>query len=348
MGIFNSIKGQFIDVIEYKDENSKTIIKKYIRVKDDDEIKWGAKIIVREGQVAVFLKGGKFTDVLGPGTHTLSTENLPVLSKIMAVPYALNSPLKADVFFVSTKQFINQNWGTKNPVIIRDKEFDIIRIRAFGNYAFRIIEPKKFMEEVYGTQRKAETSEIVDYLTSLIVDAFSVVIGELNISILDLAKNYREIGSKVQEKVNKKAKDIGIEFSNVIIENISLPEEVEKIIDKKSSIGVVKNDFSNYSKFETIQAMRDAAKQENGLAGLGASFVVGSEMAKDMKNGMEEQEKDNVKIKCLKCNALNHEEAKFCFNCGAKLNTEKLCNKCGNKLNNEDKFCSRCGNKYEI
>lgn len=345
MGIFNSIKGQFIDVIEYKDENSKTIIKKYIRVKDDDEIKWGAKVIVREGQVAVFLKGGKFTDVLGPGTHTLSTENLPVLSKIMAVPYALNSPLKADVFFVSTRQFVNQNWGTKNPVIVRDKEFDIVRIRAFGNYAFRIIEPKKFMQEVYGTQRKAETSEIVDYLTSFIVEAFSVVIGELNIPVLDLAKNYREIGSKVQEKVNEKAKDIGIEFSNVVIENISLPEEVEKIIDEKSSIGVVKNDFSNYSKFETIQAMRDAAKQENGLAGLGASFVAGSEMAKDMKDEM--QKKDSVKIRCLECNALNDENAKFCSNCGAKLEKVRKCPDCGKELDENAKFCSNCGKKIE-
>ena len=345
MGILDSIKGQFIDVIEYKDENSKTIIKKYIRVKDDDEIKWGAKVIVREGQVAVFLKGGKFTDVLGPGTHTLSTENLPILSKIMAVPYALNSPLKADVFFVSTKQFINQNWGTKNPVIVRDKEFDIVRIRAFGNYAFRIIEPKKFMEEVYGTQRKAETSQIVDYLTSFIVEAFSVVIGELNIPVLDLAKNYREIGSKVQEKVNEKAKDIGIEFSNVLIENISLPEEVEKIIDERSSIGVVKNDFSNYSKFETIQAMRDAAKQENGLAGLGASFVAGSEMAKDMKNEM--QEKNSVKIRCLECNALNDENAKFCSNCGAKLEKVRVCPECGKKLEENAKFCSNCGKKIE-
>lgn len=345
MGIFDSIKGQFIDVIEYKDENSKTIIKKYIRVKDDDEIKWGAKIIVRESQVAVFLKGGKFTDVLGPGTHTLSTENLPVLSKIMAVPYALNSPLKADVFFVSTKQFINQNWGTKNPVIVRDKEFDIVRIRAFGNYAFRIIEPKKFMEEVYGTQRKAETSQIVDYLTSFIVEAFSVVIGELNIPVLDLAKNYREIGGKVQEKVNEKAKDIGIEFSNVIIENISLPEEVEKIIDEKSSIGVVKNDFSNYSKFETIQAMRDAAKQENGLAGLGASFVAGSEMAKDMKDEM--QKNDNVKIRCIECNALNDENAKFCSNCGAKLEKVRVCPNCGKEIDENAKFCSNCGQKIE-
>lgn len=345
MGIFDSIKGQFIDVIEYKDENSKTIIKKYIRVKDDDEIKWGAKVIVREGQVAVFLKGGKFTDVLRPGTHTLSTENLPVLSKIMAVPYALNSPLKADVFFVSTKQFINQNWGTKNPVIIRDKEFDIVRIRAFGNYAFRIIEPKKFMEEVYGTQRKAETSQIVDYLTSFIVEAFSIVIGELNVPVLDLAKNYREIGSKVQEKVNEKTKDIGIEFSNVVIENISLPEEVEKIIDERSSIGVVKNDFSNYSKFETIQAMRDAAKQENGLAGLGASFVAGSEMAKDMKNEM--QEKNSVKIRCLECNALNDENAKFCSNCGAKLEKVRVCPECGKKLEKNAKFCSNCGKKIE-
>lgn len=344
MGILNSIKGQFIDVIEYTDENSDVIVKKYIRVKDDDEIKWGAKLIVRESQVAVFFKGGKFVDVLEPGTHTLSTENLPIISKVLAVPYALNSPIKADIFFVSTKQFINKNWGTKNPIIIRDREFDIVRIRAFGNYAFRVINAQKFMTEVFGTQRKGTTKEIVDYLTSLLVETFSIVISNLNIPIIELATKYREIGNEVQNKINEKSREIGIEFCNIVIENISLPEEVEKIIDTKTSVGVVKNDFDNYSKFETIQAMRDAARQENGMAGIGASIAIGSEIAKNVKNDKED---DITKIKCPNCNSLNVNKSKFCSNCGAELKVSKFCNKCGTKYNVGDKFCSNCGNNIQ-
>lgn len=340
MGILNSIKGQFIDVIEYTEENSDIIVKKYIRVKDDDEIKWGAKLIVRESQVAVFFKGGKFVDVLESGTHTLSTENLPVISKVLAVPYALNSPIKADIYFVSTKQFINKNWGTKNPIIIRDKEFDIVRIRAFGNYAFRITNAKRFMEEVFGTQKKGTTNEIIDYLTSFVLEAFSITIGELNIPVIELSTRYRQIGNTVQERVNEIAEKIGIEFSNIIVENISLPEEVERIIDKKSSVGVVKNDFDNYSKFETIQAMRDAAKQENGLASIGASFAIGSEMVKNINNV---NKNNNDKIKCNNCNSLNDKGAKFCSNCGKELNNLRYCSNCGTKYNIGDKFCSSCG-----
>lgn len=340
MGLFNSIKGQFIDVIEYTDEKSDIIVKKYIRVKDDDEIKWGAKLIVRESQVAIFLKNGQFVDIIGPGTHTLSTENLPILSKLAAIPYALNSPIKADIFFVSTKQFVNQNWGTKNPVLIRDKEFDIVRIRAFGNYAFRIVNAEKFMKEVFGTQRKVDTKGIIDYLTSYIVEAFSISIAEVQMSVLDFAVKYREIAKAVQEKVNKNAEEIGIEFSNIIIENISLPEDVEKMIDTKSSVGVVKNDFQNYSKFETIQAMKEASKQSNDLAGIGASFVLGNEMAKNLMN-----ENNNIKIRCPECNSLNDDNSKFCSNCGSRLNKEHICKECGTKLNDTDKFCSNCGAK---
>lgn len=340
MGILESVKGQFIDVIEYTDENSKTIVKKYIRIKDDDEIKWGAKLIVRESQVAVFVKEGKFTDILGAGTHTLSTDNLPIISKVMSVPYALNSPIKADIYFVSIKQFINQTWGTKNPIIMRDKEFDMIRIRGFGNYSFRIIDVKKFMEEVYGTQRKTETKDIVEYLTSFIVEGFSITMGKSNISILDLPTKYREIGENTRKEANEKAKNIGIEFSNIIIENISLPEEVEKIIDEKSSIGIVKNNFQEYSKYQTVQAMRDAAKQENGLAGLGAGLAFSNEIASNMQNNKIDSLN---KVRCQKCNTLNSENAKYCSNCGGKINNERHCVKCDAKLDENAKFCSECG-----
>lgn len=343
MGIKESIKGQFIDVIEYIDENNQTIVKKYVRVKDDNEIKWGAKLIVHEGQIAIFLKDGVLTDIFEPGKYTLSTENLPLLSKIAAIPYGLNSPIKADIFFVSTKQFINNNWGTKNPVIMRDKEFDIVRVRAFGNYAFKIVKPDIFMKEVFGTQKKVETNEIIDYLMSFVGEAFAIVMAEIEISILDLAKNYANIGRKIQEKINEKAHTIGVEFSNINIENISLPEEVEKVIDERSSMGVIKDNMKEYAKFQSIQAMRDAAKQESGMAGIGASLILGNEMLKDVKETTKQEE--NKKIECTECGALIERTAKFCSNCGAKLNKKEFCSNCGKKLNSGEKFCSECGTK---
>lgn len=344
MGLKESIKGQFIDVIEYIDEDNQTIVKKYIRIKDDNEIKWGAKLIVHEGQVAIFLKDGTLTDILAPGKYTLNTENLPVLSKIMAIPYGLNSPLKADIFFVSTKQFVNNNWGTKNPVIIRDKEFDMIRVRAFGTYSFKIINQEKFMKEVFGTQKKVETKEIVNYLTSFISESFAMVIANINIPILDFAIKYSEIANKMQDIINKKIDTIGVEFNNINIENISLPEEVEKMIDERSSIGVVKKNMNEYARFQSIQAMRDAAKQENGLAGIGASFVLGSQIANDMKEEKESQETID-KIKCQKCFYLNDKNANYCSSCGEKLQKAIFCSNCGKKLNSNDKFCPECGTK---
>lgn len=332
MGLFNAIKDQFIDVIEYIDEDGKTIVKKYIRPSNNNEIKTGAKVIVRPSQAAVFFKGGQFTDIFKEGTYRLTTNNLPVLSKLMALPYMFNSPIKADLYFISLRQFIGNKWNTKNPIIIRDKEFKVVRIKAFGTYAFKITDVEKFIREVLGTQGKFETVDIVDYLASYLTEAFNVVLGEVNIPIIDLSTQYTKMSNLIQLKANIKAKDIGIEFSNVQIENISLPENVEKLIDEQSGIGMASQDMDEFIRYQSARAIRDAATHSGGVAGLGASISVGKQIAQTMSKDIGKS--DKIKIKCSNCGYLNDEKAKFCAECGEALESNKNNKKEVNEINN--------------
>lgn len=319
MSFINSIKDQFIDVIEYIDENNKTIVKKYIRpYSGNNEIKTGAKVIVRDSQAAVFVKGGQMADIFYSGVYKLTTDNLPVLSKLMALPYLFNSPIKADLYFINLKQFIGNKWITKNPIILRDKEFKLVRIRALGNYAFKIVNVEKFMKEVLGTQKRFETDEILDYLNSYILETFNVVLGEINISIIDLSLQYTKISNLIQLKANIKAKDIGIEFSNINIENISLPEQVEKMIDEQSGIGMASQDMQGFIQYQSARAIRDVANQPGGIAGIGASITVGKAIAENISNGFND-DNSTIKIKCLNCGTLNNSKVKFCSECGEKL-----------------------------
>lgn len=247
MGLLDSIKGQFLDIIEYVDNSGERVVKKYIRPNgDNNEIKTGARVIVRPSQAAVFFKHGQFADILKEGTHKLNTQNLPILSTLMAFPYMFNSPIKADLYFINLKQFVGYNWLTKAPIIVRDKEFKMIRITAFGKFAFKIDNVEKFVREILGTQRKFDTIEILDYLNSFIVEAFTTVIGELNIPIIDLYTQYNELSRIVQNRANGKSKDIGIVFSNINVENIGLPKEVEKYIDEQSAIGMATQDMEEF------------------------------------------------------------------------------------------------------
>lgn len=332
MGILKVIKDQFIDVIEYIDEDEKTIVKKYTRAySDNNEIKTGAKVLVRPSQVAVLFKGGQFADILNEGTHKLTTGNLPLLSKIMAFPYLFNSPLKADLYFISLRQFVGNNWITKNPLIIRDKELRVVRIKSFGSFSFRIEDAEKFIKEVLGTQRKFETSDIIEYLSSYIVESFGVILGEVNIPVIDLATQYSKLSNLIQLKSNIKAREIGIKFSNINIENISLPENVEKLIDEQSGIGMASQDMEEFIKYQSARAIRDVAVSPNGVAGLGASMAVGKQIAKAMTNDIDGINK--IQIRCNKCGTLNGEKVKYCSECGEKIVAEKA----NKKVTSEDK-----------
>lgn len=331
------VKDQFIDVIEYIDESNKILVSKYER--PNNEIKQGAKVIVRESQTAVFLKGGKLADILPAGTYSLNTKNLPILSTLKAFGYGFNSPIKSDLYFISLRQFVDNKWATPNPIMLRDSEFGLVRVRAFGKFAFRITDVEKFMVEVFGTQQKVLTYYIIEYLASIINEAVAVVVAESKVPVIDLAQKYRELGQQISQSVEERANSLGLEFSNIIVENISLPEEVEKLIDEQSGIGMASRDMQTFVQYQSVRAMRDAAKQRGGLAGLGVGMGLGSKMTHMIK-----ETEETVKIKCPACGALNAEKSKFCNECGAKL-SNPVCPNCGSEIEPGKKFCSECGTK---
>lgn len=300
MGLFDIVKDQFLDVIEFEDVSNKLIVLKYQRESGNNELKQGSKVIVREGQSAVFLKGGQLADILPPGTHTLTTDNLPVLSTLKAFPFLFASPVIADLYFVSTRQFIDNKWGTKNPIMKRDGEFNMVRLRAFGKFSFRITDVATFMREVFGSKGIVMTYDIVEYLSSLVTEAFAVTVGESTMPVLDLVAEYRNLSSAIQEKLNEQVSAIGVQFSDVLIENIALPEEVEKLIDEQSGIGMASRDMNTFMQYQTARAMRDAAKQKGGLAGLGAGMALGNTMAKNIQETTSSPKEEKSKAEQLR------------------------------------------------
>jgi len=338
MGLTDFVKNQFIDVIEFEDQGNKLLVYKYER--PDNEIKQNAKVIVRESQAAIFLKNGKLADILPAGTHTLNTNNLPILSTLGAFAYGFNSPIKSDLYFVSLRQFVGNKWLTPKPIILKDREFNLVRVSAFGSFAFRVVDAEKFMKEVFGTQQKVLTYPIIQYLASIINETFAVTIAQCNVPVIEFAVKYKEISAQMSDSMQLTANSLGLEFSNIIIENISLPEEVEKYIDEQSGIGMASKNMQTFMQYQSARAMRDAAQQEGGLAGLGVGFGLGTNMANTIKETIEK-----VKIKCPSCGALNDDNAKFCSECGMKLSSSTHCTNCGAKIEPGKKFCGECGLK---
>ncbi len=283
MGFLDNVKGQFLDVIEFEDVSNKLIVYKYQRASGNNELKQGSKVVVREGQVVAFLKGGQLADIIYPGTTSLKTENFPVLSTLKAFPYLFTSPVISDVYFISTRQFVDNKWATKTPVLKRDSEFNMVRIRAYGKFAFRIVDVSAFMREVFGSKGIVLTYDIVQYLSSMVSEAFATTVGDSKLPVLDLATQYRNFSGMVQKRVNEMSAELGIEFTEVLIESISLPEEVEKLIDEQSGIGMARQDMQTFMQYQTARAMRDAAKQKGGLAGLGAGMALGRTMANSIE-----------------------------------------------------------------
>ena len=300
MGFGDFIKNQFLEVVEFVDESQgKLLVSKFERKHvtesgiGKDEIRQGSQLIVRNGQAAVFVSQGKIADVFGPGKYDLNTENLPLLSDLGALPFLFNSPLKADLYFVNTTQFLNNKWGTKNPIILRDSEMGMVRITAFGNYAFRVCDVTKFMQEVFGARKLNMTYEIIQFIDSFVAEAITEQIAQTQTSVLDLAAKCRSLSGQMTEVANEKARKLGLEISEATIENIGLPEEVEKLIDEQSGIGMASNNMQYFMQYQTARAMRDAAKQEGGLAGLGAGMALGNQMANavsDTLNGSSDKD----------------------------------------------------------
>jgi membrane protease subunit (stomatin/prohibitin family) len=235
----------------------------------------GAQLTVRESQVALFINEGEIADVYEPGRYELTTENMPILTKLKSWPYGFNSPFKAEVYFVNTKQFLDQKWGTTNPLMMRDAEFGIIRLRGFGTFAYRVTDPVQFMREVFGTKQFADTDIITPQLKQQILTAMADLLGEAKIPALDLISNYEELAKLGAEKVQPQFAEYGLTLTNLTIQNLSLPKEVEDAMDKRTQMGVLGN-LDTYTKFQVAESIRDAAQNEGGMAGIGASLGVGA------------------------------------------------------------------------
>jgi membrane protease subunit (stomatin/prohibitin family) len=270
--------GEFVDVVEWIDDTSDTMVYRFERYGND--IKYGAKLVVRESQLAVFVNEGEIADVLSPGLYELETKNLPILTKLQHWDHGFKSPFKAEVYFCSSKRFVDLKWGTKNPIMLRDAEFDAVRLRAFGSYAVRINDASKFIREITGTDGNFTTDEISNQLRNLIVSRFASVIGSANIPILDLAANYTELSEFITERIAPEFDAYGLELTKILVENISLPPEVEKALDKRTSIGIV-GGLDQYIKYQSGQALEEGAKHGGGISdglGIGVGVALGKQV----------------------------------------------------------------------
>lgn len=324
MGIFSALTGQFIDVIEWKDSTPNTMVYRYDR--GGKEIMMGAQLTVRESQVAIMVNEGRIADVFQPGRYELSTQNMPIMTMLQSWKYGFNSPFKAEVYFINTRQFLDQKWGTSSPVMMRDAEFGMVRIRAFGAYSFRVADPKTFLKEVFGTAAYMTTEGVTGQLKRILVSGLSDAIAQSKIPALDLAANYDELSEFALQTLSPRVAGLGLQLESFLIENISLPEEVEKAIDKKTSMGVVGN-LSQYAQYQAAEAIHDAANNQNGMAGIGAGMGAAAMMGQ-----MMQQAAQPAAPAPQAAPAEYAGETKFCCECGMKIpRSAKFCPECGTK-----------------
>lgn len=280
MGIFDFLSGQFIDVIHWTDDSRDTMVWRFER--EGHEIKYGAKLTVREGQAAVFVHEGQLADVFSPGLYMLETNNMPVLTTLNSWDHGFKSPFKSEVYFVNTTRFNDLKWGTKNPIMTRDPEFGPTRLRAFGTYSVRVSDPARFLIEIVGTDGEFTMDEISFQIRNIIVQEFSRVIASSGIPVLDMAANTADLGKLVAAAISGTLAEYGLEIPELYIENISLPPAVEDALDKRTSAGVA-GDLGRFTQYSAAEAMTEAARNPAGggmAAGMGAGM--GLAMAQQM------------------------------------------------------------------
>ena len=276
MGLMDFIKGELIEIIEWTDDSRDTLSYRY--PDDDKAIKNGAQLIVRESQQVQFVYLGEFGDTFGPGKHSLTTDNIPILTRLKSWKYGFNSPFKADVYYLNTRLFTGNKWGTANPIMMRDEELGVVRARAFGTYDFRITDPKLFLKEVAGSDHNFRVDEFADTMRSRIVSVFADALASAKVPVFDVASRYTELGEALQPLINPVlAAKYGIELASFVIENVSVPPEVEQAIDKRSSMNVVGN-LNDYIKFQMAQGM----EKGGGSGGAATELAVGLSIAQQI------------------------------------------------------------------
>lgn len=272
MDLWQQARGEFVDVIDWSEDGSDTLVWRFER--RGNAIKWGAQLTVREGQQAVFIHEGRVADCFGPGRHRLETRNLPVLTSLLALPTALESPFKAEVLFVATRRFTDRKWGTRHPLILRDPELGPVRLRGFGSYTLRAVNPLQLIRELVGSNARFSVEAISEQLRNLIVSRLADLLGEQPRPVLDLAGRYDELGLQLQQRLAAEWANYGLELSELLIENLSLPAEVEAAIDRRAAIGLT-GDLAAFRTYQEGIALEKAAENPAGGAAAGAGLAMG-------------------------------------------------------------------------
>ena len=349
----------FLKIIEWADDSKDTLVYKYPLPKGGREVNQKSKLIVRESQQAIFVHKGQICDIFPAGTYDLNTNIFPILSKLAGWKYGFQTPISVDIYFVNVKQFTGCKWGTANPIMMRDPEFGMIRVKGYGSYSFKVDDAGIFLKELFGTNSSFVTSDITDWLKTMLISALTDALGESKVSALDLAGNTMEFNEIVSAGIQKKFKEIGLKLVNLFIENMSVPEEVEKAIDERSKYGILGDKTDVMMKVAAAEAMKDAAKNPGAGGsfasagiGLGAGLGLGSVFADAMKGSSAPQQSAPAGNggavagkKCPKCGAEVSAKAKFCPECGEKMPSKKFCPECGAEVTGSAKFCPECGKK---
>ena len=353
---------QLLKVIEWTDTRTDLIAYKF-PMDSRAEIMNGSQLIVREGQIAILCKEGKIADIFAPGRHRLETANMPVLTSLMNWNKGFKSPFVCDVYFVNTTLFTGQKWGTANPIPMRDPDFGAIRIRAFGTYAFRVVDAKLLMVNLLGGRGEFTTGNIREKLRSLITGNISNIIAQSKYSALDLTMKLGDFNNIAKERLQDFFKAVGFELALMVVENISFPEEVERAIDARSSVGVMEGKMGSFVAMQQAQAMRDMANNPAGfggaMMGIGMMGNMGGNMgmnqvtdnpnvglgAKQQQPTPAQQATPPAGKPCVKCKATLGATARFCGECGTKQPEDSSCPKCKAKLGPNARFCGECGSK---
>jgi len=341
----------FLDVIEFLDNEGVEVVHR-VPQEGSAETSLGSQLVVRESQSAVFFRDGRALDTFSSGRHTLTTLNLPLLKKVLGAAFGVKSPFRVEVYFVNNKVFTNAKWGTQEPIPFRDKELDVIRIRSNGVYSYKVENPQLFINKIVGTENIKSRDEIEDFFKNVIISRLTDFLGENYKTIFDLAKDYDELSAGAKSRIDEDFDKYGIDLVDFYIRSITPPPEVQKMIDERSGMGVV-GDLDKFTQFQAAKALREAASQEGGAAGTGVGVGAGIGMGamipgmlqKGAAKGEDKGKEEDKGISCRKCGKSVPADAKFCPNCGAKIEESFKCPECGKDIPSDSKFCPNCGKK---
>lgn len=341
----------FLEVLEWFDETGDTLVHR-LPEKGSGEIKFGAQLTVRENQAAVFFYQGRAVEAFGPGRHTLKTANIPILTKLASLPWAMTSPLRAEVYFVNLKIFTDLKWGTRDPVAFRDTELGLIRLRAFGIFNLQVVQPLLFINSLVGTQQMFDTQDIEEYLNRVIVSRFNDYLGKTIDTIFNLPAKYEALSFGLARRLEKDFSQFGLGLTNLYVNSITPPPEVQKAIDDRSRMGVFEGDMSKLMQMKAAMAMEKASEGDGGAGegmGAGIGLMLPAMFAQYFTGAKPggPPPKGDVKTTCQECAKEIQTDAKFCPYCGHQQVIFVKCAGCGKNMTPTAKFCSRCGRPAE-